>query len=222
MKFLYLLLMIPGLAMATNLELGIGQSSYTIRSDGTWYQLGNPHAIDRQSPAFKIGLTGNLWDDKLGADWHIDYANLGHLRSTCECTTLDSLYDMKAHRMLVPAPYPTAKYVGSGVADGIKLAISPYVHAGSWKIGGEVGLFPYRPGWDETVYHWSTSLNGPFVSGSHDTPKAIQLGGVIGMFVQRDRLTFLLEAYRLPTRFDASHSPALWTWADMAMLTYQF
>lgn len=205
-KLLAFVLLLPSISMATELEIGLGQSSYNLRSDGIWYQLGNPHTLNTHSQAFQIGLQGE-WTNNL--DWHVDYVNLGRLSSSCECATMDDLYDAKVHHMIGEGPM--ARYIGSGSAQGIKLALAPYFREGPAKYGFEAGLFPYRPTWNETVYHWSQSIDGPFVNGSHNTPRAIQLGTVAGAFVNVYHFTLSYEHYWLTTRFDDKHSPAIWT-----------
>lgn len=206
-----------------HVELGAGQTKYGLQSDGIWYQIGMPHRINSNGRAYKIGLTGDAYaNDDWGVAWHADYMNLGHLRSECNCTTVDQLYNTKTHSIIPGKSYiPIAKYSGHGGVQGVLLSLAPYLQVGDWRIGAEAGLFPYRPTWKMTVYDWPASHNGPFITGQHNALHTWQLGKVVGAFVQNGRFTASYEFYRLPTRFDDTHNPGLWTGAHVLMVSYE-
>lgn len=205
-----------------HVELGAGTTDYRTRSDGIWYQLGMPHRLELNGRAYKIGVTGDAYAaDDWRAAWHVDYVNLGHLRAQCACTTIDALYDNRSHRLLASAAYvPVANFVGHGGTQGILLSLAPYVQRGTWRVGTELGLFPYRPNWQETVYGWHVQP-GPLVDAHLATPRAWQLGGVAGAFITHGRASLSYEFFYLPTRFDDRHPPALWTGAHVLMVSYQ-
>lgn len=206
-----------------HLELGAVMTRYGIQSDGIWYQLGMPHRLELNGRAFELGATGDAYaSDNWGVAWHADYVNLGQLRSQCSCTTIDADYSTQTRSLVGRHGYvPVANYAGHGSVQGLKFSLAPYMQLGSWRVGAEAGLFPYRPDWQMTVSGWHVSPDGPFKTGSHNTPHTLQLGKMFGAFVQRDRLTVSYEFYRLPTRFDATHNPALFTGAHMLMVSYE-
>lgn len=203
------------------LELGIGVSRYQAQGDGTWYQQGMPHSLGLSAPVLAAGFTGPLWTaEKWGIDWHVNYVSLGHVSSDCTCTPMDENYDTKTHKKLGLYNVPDARFVGNGNAQGVALTIEPYVRYRGFRFGIEGGLFPYRPSWDVQVSNWA--VGGTPTTLNIGTPHGIQLGGIVGASVSRGPFTLSYQHYFLPTKFDATHSPAIWKGADVLMVKYRF
>ncbi len=47
-------------AHGAQIEVGAGVARAQTNGDGTWYQLGSPHALQLRSRAFLLGLTGDV------------------------------------------------------------------------------------------------------------------------------------------------------------------
>jgi len=207
-----------------HLELGAGVSRYATQGDNTWYQQGMQHNLGLSAPVLMAGFTGPLYTrESWGIDWHVDYVSLGHASSQCECTPVDENYSTQTHSLINPMPVkvPNANFVGNGNAQGVALTVEPYVNYRGWRLGVEAGLFPYRPDWDVTVYNWSNASGMPTSTIHANTPHAWQLGKVIGLSVGRGPLSVAYQHYVLPTKYDADHSPAIWSGADVLVVKYR-
>lgn len=218
-----LLLAVPAIANAWQFEGAITSTNYGGLSDGLWYQQGMPHVLNVKTYGFAAGVTGTLYSrGSWGIDWHVDYAHLGHVSSDCDCTPIDQNYDTKTHS-IVPNPIPVAnaQFVGNGDAQGIALTLEPWVKYEGWRFGLEAGLFPYRPAWNETIYNWQVQ---PGVSQTlyANTPHAIQLGQVVGINVGTGDFVLGLKHYWLPTKFDGTHSPAIWKGATVVEVKFKY
>lgn len=223
MKLLPLLLMAPLAAHAVSFEAGVSLTSYGTQGDGTWYQQGMPHVLNTKTYGFSAGFTGGIVSHgSRGVDWHIDYANLGHVSSDCTCTPIDENYNTHTHSLVAnPVPVANARFVGNGNAQGVALTLEPWLKYRGVRFGFEGGLFPYRPAWDEVIYNWQGDL-GPARTVTASTGHAWQLGYVIGMNVGRGPFTVGIKHYFLPTRFDSQHYPAIWKGATVLELKYKF
>lgn len=216
-----------GLDLTFHLEIGAGLSHYAIEPDGIWYQVGMPHSIQRNGRVWQIGMGGDIAQmdvhaSRIGLAYHVDYVNLGHARATCDCTTIDADYDAHAHRLIVPQSVaPVARYAGNGMAQGIKIAIEPYITFRGYRFGYEYGEFVFRSPWRDTVYDWPASPQGPFITGTNYSPTRLQPGRVFGFSVSRGHFTLSYEHYRMPISASAS-IPPFYTGAQVVMLTYQF
>lgn len=206
-----------------HIELGAGVSWYNKQGDNTWYQLGAEHSLGLSAPVLSAGLTGPIYTrESWGVDWHVNYVSLGHVSSQCECTPMDQNYSVPQHKILNLYAVENANFVGNGNAQGVSLTLEPYVRYRDWRFGAEGGLFVYRPDWNETIYNWAP---GPGVAQSTieaDTPHALQIGKVLGVSVGRGNLSIAYQHYFLPTKYDATHSPAIWKGADVLMVKYKF
>lgn len=206
-------------------ELGLGVNRYQTYGDGIWYQEAMEHHLDLIAPVFSIGATGPISQrGSWGIDWHVDYVNLGHVSSQCECTPADQNYDAVHHRLITPLPdnVGNANFVGNGNAQGIALTLEPHLNYQHWRLGVEGGLFPYRPSWNETIYDWAPGPGIPAATITANTPHGIQLGWVVGFNVGRGPLSVSLQHYFLPNRFDSNHFPTIYTGADVLLLKYRF
>jgi hypothetical protein len=207
-----------------HLELGAGVSRYETKSDGVWYQEGMQHDLGLSAPVLSAGFTGPLWArESWGVDWHVDYVSLGHVSSQCECTPDDANYNTHTHSLVAnPHQVPDANFVGNGNAQGIAFTLEPYFRYSGWRFGLEGGAFAYRPSWDMTIYNWQGDTSVPAQTLTANTPHAIQLGAVVGISVGRGPLSVTLQHYVLPTKFDNTHSPAIWKGADVLLIRYKF
>ncbi|MGN6661602.1 MAG: hypothetical protein ACTHKN_21665 [Achromobacter mucicolens] len=204
------------------LEAAIGQSRYTAQSDGTYYQEGMPHQLKLNAPAWSAGFTGPVYRSaSWGVDWHVNYTDLGRVSVDCTCTPLDANYDLATKRKGDMA-IPDAHFQGSGRARGVALTLEPYVMYRGWRFGIEGGLFPYRPEFDVTVSDLAYSMDGPRTTINASTPRAVQLGKVIGVSVGRGNFRVAYKHYVLPTRYDDQHAPAMWRGADVIEVRYVF
>ncbi|MDQ7977152.1 hypothetical protein QYH69_07815 [Paraburkholderia sp. SARCC-3016] len=194
-------------------EAGLGVTHFDI-PDGRWNQQGSPQsALHVDFPAFKIGTNFRVYEgEKFGVRAHVDYVNLGHLSARCECTE-DRNYDLATKKVLDPS-IPTANLSGSGNAQGVALTLEPYFLYRGWHIGVEAGLFPYRPSYSVSAF-WH--LDGS--THTYDTPHTLQWGQVVGLNVQRGNFGISYQYYRLPTRYDDEHNPAMYKGAHVLMLT---
>lgn len=199
-------------------EIGAGFTRYNLAEDGRWYQSGMQHnRVDASAPALSIGLTGPLYSsEKWGVDWHADYVNLGRMSSDCVCTS-DENYDNKAHRMISAEGAALARFQGAGRAQGIALTIEPYYLYRSWRFGVEAGLFVYRPQWDVHMQTIAPDTNG--IIDPH-TPNNPQIGRVVGASVGKGPWRVAYRHYFLPTKYDATHYPAIYTGADVVEVKY--
>lgn len=225
MKLAYLLLLAPLTAHAVSFEAGIGSANYGGTTDGLWYQQGLPHVLNTKTYGFSGGLTGELYSSgSWGIDWHVDYVNLGHVSSSCDCTPVDANYSLQTKSLIQQPGYnaPLAKFVGNGSAQGVALTIEPWFKYQGYRFGLEAGLFPYRPAWDVSVYNWQIDPNTPPQTLHVSTPRALQLGKVIGVSVGRGNFTLALKHYFLPTKYDDAHLPAIWKGATVVELKYKF
>jgi hypothetical protein len=200
-------------------EIGIGESSYRVYPDGTWYQLGMPHRLNLHSSAFKLGLTGPIiTSDSWGIDWHADYVDIGHASSWCKCTS-DANYSDALHKEINHNPgFPNARYVGHGLDQGFNLSLAPHIQFHGIEVGYNYGLFPYKPHWNEVIYDWSNGLGGSLHTLYGSTPHSWRLGVDSGFYLKKGRYTLSYEHYRPPTRYDAMHDPSLMTDSDVLML----
>jgi hypothetical protein len=205
------------------IEAGISSANYATQGDGTWYQQGLPHVLNIHTYGFSAGFTGALYDrGTWGVDWHVDYVNLGHISSSCDCTPIDSNYNTQTHQLVSdPIPVQNAQFIGNGNAQGVAFTLEPWMKYRGWRFGLEAGLFPYRPAWNETIYNWQGDLGAPRTIHAN-TPHALQLGEVAGVNVGRGNFTLGLKHYWLPTKFDNSHYPAIWKGAWVVEGKYRF
>lgn len=205
-------------------ELGAGFSRYHAQGDNVWVQYGSQHDLGLSAPVLMAGFTGPLYArESWGVDWHVDYVSLGHVSSQCECTPIDANYNTQTHSLVAhPVPVPNANFVGNGNAQGVALTVEPYIRLRKWRIGIDAGLFPYRPDWDVTAYHWADTESMTPITVRADTPHGWQLGKVIGVSIGRGPFSVAYQHYVLPTRFDSTHSPAIWKGADVVMLKYRY
>jgi hypothetical protein len=201
-------------------EVGAGITRYNIADNGTWYQSGvTDNSVSRNGRAFQVGLTDHyLLTQNYGVAWHVDYVNLGHIRSYCDCTTIDADYNRLTHVMQPGAP--TAIYSGNGLVQGFQALISPYYMAYGWKFGGNFGLYQYRPGYTESVYGWTIGGPGPRVNATLTTTTSPHLAPVAGFFVSKGRVTLSYLFYWMPTRPNEYNVPPLYNGAQVLMVSY--
>jgi hypothetical protein len=204
-------------------EMGAGASKYS-STDGTWYQQGMEHDLGLSAPVLMLGLTGPIYTrESWGIDWHVDYVSLGHVSSQCECTPDDANYNPQTHQLRpVQHAVPNANFVGNGNAQGVTLTLEPYFRYRGWRVGAEAGLFPYRPDWNEVIYGWQGNTGVAPQTLYVDTPHAWQIGKVVGASISRGPFSVAYQHYWMPTRYDSTHSPAIWKGADVVMVKYRF
>lgn len=223
--FLALIVMAGGFASVhaeVHAEAGAGLTTYVIGPNGVWYQVGAPDNVVRpHGRAFEVGITDSYAvTDNYGLAWHIDYVNLGHVRSYCQCTTIDADYNGATGKIAPGAPLAT--YSGNGLVQGFKASISPYVRIGSWRVGINDGIFVYRPQFTDSVYGWHSAQSSQLVNGYVTTPTRRQFAPVVGMFISRGKFTLSYDYYRMNVPANESNAPPLWSGAHVLMVSYAF
>lgn len=196
-------------------ETALGFGRYETVGNGTWYQEGMPMSLSLNAPVISLGVrfplyTATTW----GVDGHVAYVNLGHVSSSCFCTS-DQNYDAVHHRQINPAWPINAEFTGNGNAQGISATLEPYVFVHGFQIGVEAGLFIYRPSWNESVVIMNNQ--GTITA---DTSHRVQFGKVIGLDVTRGHYTVSYKHYALPTRYDSNNYPAIYKAADVVSVSY--
>jgi hypothetical protein len=206
-----------------SLEIGIQSGKYNLKPDGTWYQQGLPHVLNIHSYGFNAGLTGTIVEhENWGINWHIDYVNLGHISSTCECTPMDENYNVKTKSLVANPAFnaPLATFVGNGNAQGIAFTIEPYYRYRGVRFSFEGGFFPFRAVWDESIYNWQVNPNTPPQTLHVSTPHSIRPGAVVGIGVGWRNSTVSLKHYWMP--MNTSNSPAIFNGATVVEYRYRF
>ncbi|MCP1376002.1 hypothetical protein [Dyella lutea] len=205
-------------------EIGAGINQYTPYSDGTWYQIGQPHHLGLTAKVFTVGLTGS-WIDRgdRGLDWHADFVDFGPASSHCVCTPLDSNYDTRAHRMRADAvPVPNATFVGHGHVRGLLFKVNAWREWRGMRFGVEAGLGPYRQTWHETVYNWTPSLQMDPHTVTVQTDRKWALAGMVGLSLSRGHYTVAFDHYAMSLPQHYGRTPPIWNGANVLTVTYRF
>ena len=210
-------------AQAWQFEHGAGLTIYQTE-DGRWYQQGAPHSLHNNTPAWSLGVTGNVWQRAdWGVAWHADYVNLGRASAECSCTPMDENYNANTHTMVVPRPYdvPNAQFSGGGRAQGVTFTIEPYYIAHGWRLAAEAGVFAYLPQWDETVSNWQVVGSGDPQTLSVSTPRRWSAVPVVGASIGRGNWSLAYRHY-FTRMANYGDSPPLWKDADVIEYKVRF
>lgn len=136
------------------LEAGAGVQVSRDGGDNLWVQYGLAHKENLTTPAWMIGVTGDVTD---WLSWHADFVDLGHV-SASTMAVGDDQYDVGVHR--VRPQYrnvPLTRFEGNGHTYGVALTLEPHYTWHDIRFGVEAGPFIYRTTWNETIYN----LGGP-------------------------------------------------------------
>ena len=224
--FLAGILAFAPLAHAASIEVGAGVARSTTQGNGVWYQEGFPHSLDLQSPAFLIGVTGDLTPTLA---WHVDAVSLGSYSVNSQDTPNDANYSGSGYK---GTPLPLAHYIGSGSVYGIAATLQAHTQ-GKWQFGIQAGPFLYHSTWALTVPNWYPSIRithnifdptGP-VSPINVSQSQWALGYTAGATLTHGPLTLALSYYADGHGFSghgADPWPPLWKGQTVFMLTYKF
>ena len=214
------------IAHAASIEVGAGVAQSSTQGDGIWYQEGFPHTLKLRSPAFLIGVTGDL---TLHLAWHVDAVSLGSYSVDSWDTPNDANYSGSGYR---GNPLPLAHYMGSGSVYGVAATLQAHTQ-GKWQFGMQAGPFLYRSTWKLAVPDWYPSAEtapgvfaqtGP-VSPIHVSQAQWALGYTVGATLTHGPLTLALTYYADGHGFKghgADPWPPLWKGQTVLMLAYKF
>lgn len=194
-------------------ESGIGVTAFQTEN-GRWYQNGMPQSrVSRVAPEYSAGITGPLlargaW----GADWHVDYVNLGRAAASCQCDTSDA--DYAAH-----TTKHTAYYTGDGRAQGAALTIEPYGWVRGVRVAAEGGAFIYHAGWSESVTGWS--VGGP-PQNLYLSQSQWAVAPVAGVSVGNGTWSVNFRHYFLKANNKTLVVPPVWNDANVIELKYRY
>lgn len=207
--------------LAPHVEIGAGATHYAIGPNGIWYQVGAVgNRVQTRSTAWLVGVTGDLFaSDLSGISYHADYVDLGHIRSTCLCTSVDDDYSAATHQVMRGAPL--ARFVGTGAVRGIKLSLAPYLTVGTMRVGAEAGVLVYADYWRETVYGWGNGMGLVPRDVWMQAHKHLHAAAVIGLYLTRGHFTVAYEQTQFPNHL-TQRIPPLYASSGTLMVTYSF
>lgn len=205
-------------------EAGIGESFFSTRGNGVWYQEGFPYSLKLNFPAIEAGITGDLYQrDYWGISYHLDYVWLGRVSSDAWATS-DENYDQTRHTCIraCTGSNRLARFVGTGTAQGVYLTIEPHLDYKGWRLGVEAGPFLNISRWTETVYDWNahTVDGGPNVFQVHNNA-APQLSWVLGTSIAYKSFTLTYQYFMTNGRSSETF-PAIWHGTHVLMVKYRF
>ena len=222
-------------AHAAQIEVGAGIAQAQTNGDGTWYQLGNPHALQLRSRALLLGLTGDV---SAHVAWHLDAVDLGTVGVDSWDTVADANYSLAQQRCLATCDR-LAHLVGSGHVYGVAATLEAHTR-GAWQIGVEAGPFIYhsRFGIASANYTAVTGWTSPYSGGCNPdywsaapggiarTCSGWHVGAVAGVRVAHGRWALSVRRYwdgaGCPMAATNDPWPPLWHAQTVAMLTYRF
>lgn len=220
-KLLLILLLVPALAHAGSwfqYEAGIGVSKYQDNGDDFWYQAGFPHQLDLTSPAYEVGITGNIIQrSHWGVDWHADYVWLGMVHTQATVTPVDDNYNQVTRQCNGPCD-PMATDTGSGHDQGFILTAEPHIDYSGVKLGFEVGPYLHRASWSVLVQN-DFNVPGGTIDLQHQ-PKWL-VGYVAGVSVSYRNFTLAYQYFRNQKK-NNDPEPPIWQDAQMLVLKYRF
>lgn len=204
-------------------EVGIGESIFQTRGNGTWYQEGFPYKMKLYFPAAEAGLTGDVIQRaNWGVAWHLNYVWLGRVNSDAMATGDDN-YNWQTHscKRACTGSNTLARFVGQGNAQGIYFTLEPHYDYKGWRIGAEAGPFLDFSNWEETVYDYHVYNNGtPYVTKVHNNA-APQLSMVVGASIARGNFSLNYQYFFTKGR-DKDPFPAIWRGTHVVMAKYRF
>ena len=172
------LLGIPFGAHAARVEVGAGVAQSSTKGDGIWYQEGLPHTLNLRSPAFLIGVTGDLTPHLA---WHVDAVSLGSYSVDSWDTTADADYSPASHQCLRNCTN-LAHFMGSGRVYGIAAMLEAHTQ-GRWQVGVEAGPFLYHSSWSVQVPNYFAAAGWP----ANTTPAQVAPWGWMPGGIQRSK-----------------------------------
>jgi len=222
---------------AASIEVGAGVARSTTQGDGIWYQAGLPHTLKLRSPAFLIGVTGDLTPS---VAWHVDAVYLGSYSVDSWDTAADADYSPATHQCLRNCSN-LAHFQGKGRVYGVAATLEAHTQ-GKWQVGIQAGPFLYRSSWSVQVPNYFAAAGWPadttpeqvapwgWMPGGLQRSKAgWRVGSVIGLTLRHDRMALSLARYNDGKGWPMKYSdgtvdgwPPLWKGQTVLMLTYKF
>lgn len=218
MKHLLALLLVMCLpsAYAVDFEASIGAAKFHDLGNMTWYQEGLPHRLQLTTPAFELGVTGDIIP---GLAWHVGYVYLGRVRTDAVATPDDANYN-RYTKSCEGQCIAHSNFTGRGDSHGVKLTLEPYTVYRGWRIGIEAGAYVSKNRWAVTVYDW--------IGSPGDTPKTIRVDDrsgwraapVVGLSIGRGAWALVYRSYW--NRSHGAEYPAIWRRTDTLSVRYRF
>lgn len=212
-------------------ETGIGSTAYQRSAEGTWWQNGFRHELNLTAPAFRTGLTGNIWQrGSYGVDWHADYAWLGTVHTnaaipTPKTNTTSGHWqgpDFVGYNTANPCSGPCdnmSEFNGSGHDMGIMLTLEPHYDVGAWRIGIEAGPYIHRATWTIDVSNWYDSVAGAFHALHVPSGPRWRVSWTAGISVSRGPFSV---RYSYFANGSTGGNPPGWSGAHTLMVMYRF
>lgn len=214
------------------IETGVGITHFNPLGDGIWYQEGFSHQLKLNSPSFKLGVTGDLFESsgwQPGLAWHLDYYYMGRTDVSGDAApdqsgpyTQSGYYSPKTQTCV--GNCGAVRYFHSdGNMNGIALTLQPFYDFGKVRVGVELGPFLYR----STYHATATALNGElWPAGSvqqFDHNPRIDLGAVAGVSVSYYGFGIAADYFYTKTsKFNAINVPPVERSAFQVMATYTY
>jgi hypothetical protein len=148
-------------AQAVNFEIGGGLAIAQPMPNGTWYQEGLPYKLSLKTKQWFIGINGDINNNWR---WHLDYVNLGTLKSDAIATT-DADYNNSTHSCYANPCVAQTRFIGSGTTNGVKATAEYHITKNDIEYNISAGIFAFKPEWTEILYNWTDSPNRPAVPG---------------------------------------------------------
>jgi hypothetical protein len=216
----------PVIGHAASVEVGAGVAQARTQGNGVWYQEGFQHSLNLHSPAFLLGVTGDLTPD---IAWHVDAISLGSYSVDSQDTPNDANYSGSGYR---GNALPLAHYMGSGSVYGIAATIQAHTQ-GKWQFGVQAGPFLYHSDWTLAVPNWYPSAEtapGVFVQTGPISPINVSqsqwaLGYTVAASLKHGPLSLVLSYYADGHGFSghgADPWPPLWKGQTVLMILYTF
>jgi len=137
MKYIILILMFMGSAQAWDGEIGIGESKFTARPDGVWYQQPFPHELHMTSPSAVLGITGYIED---GYRYRLGYKYLGQVTSTALAVGSDAVYSQ--YGGAASTKMPLSLWLGKGHVNLLYATVAPEYRISGLIVYPEIGITP--------------------------------------------------------------------------------
>ena len=196
-------------------EVSAGAAHYSKPEDTFWYQEGMPYSMRLTTPALGVALAGDVYTaSRWGIGYRVGYTWFGTMRSDATVVA-DHDYDEAAQRCARNCGQ-TAKFVSSGHAQTLYLALAPYVRYGKWTLGVEAG-----PAW--FLNTWSINVAGDFTGNqrlAHEP--AWRLGYMLGASVGYGEHLSVAYQYFKDRASATDPVPFMWRSLHLVSLRYRF
>jgi hypothetical protein len=159
---------------AAELDIGIGQTKFRAREDGTWFQSQYETHNDLKSGSWRIAVRDHFPRSR-HFGWSIGYSDLGSFSGNNHASVWDDEAgripeDGSACSMENKSHGCLAWFRGTGKAKGMTLGLTADQRIGPVTVGAELGAFFFRSHYDVTI-EFNQGMNfmdsrGEFAPGS--------------------------------------------------------